>query len=328
MNIITGIGSMEKKTGNNLGLIFFYTFLSAVCFIGCGKDKEQVDTQTTPKAIVTLTTIKKESVNDTIFLSASSQYYRKTVIQASLSGYVTKVNVTTGGYVSKGDLAFEMISKEYKALNSSKETLDTTRVRSLLGRNEIYAPASGQVMDLNAQEGMYMQEGAALCSIVNVSDLYFNLFVPVEYGAYFSRGKSCIIILPSGQRVSGTIANLLSKAESNSQSETYLLKPAESLIIPEGINVKVYALGKQRENTQMLLRGAVLANETLDKFWVMKLMNDSAAVKIPVRTGITSGGMIEIMEPQFSRDDKILLTGNYGLPDTALVTIQTEKDEQ
>jgi hypothetical protein len=78
----------------------------------------------------------------------------------------------------------------------------------------------------------------------------------------------------------------------------------------------------------LLPKGAVLANETLDKYWVMKLANDSTAVKIPVRTGITSGEMIEILEPQFSREDKILLSGNYGLPDTALVTIQTEKDEQ
>ncbi|MGA2667623.1 MAG: HlyD family efflux transporter periplasmic adaptor subunit [Ignavibacteria bacterium] len=320
---------MEKLKINRLIRSIFYLITSTIIILtGCSKEKEQVDTQITPKAIVTLTSVRKESVNDTIFLTAISQYYRKTIIQASLSGYVTKVNVTTGGYITKGDLAFEMISKEYQALNSSKEKLDTMKIRNLLGKTELYAPVSGQVMDLNAQEGMYMQEGAALCSIVNVSDLYFNLFVPVEYGAYFSKGKSCMIILPSGQRISGTISNLLSKAESNSQSETYLLKPGENLIIPEGINVKVYALGQQRNNTQLLPKGAVLANETLDKYWVMKLSNDSTAVKIPVRTGITSGDMIEILGPQFSRDDKILLSGNYGLPDTALVTIQTEKDEQ
>lgn len=320
---------MEKLKINRFSRTILYLILSTIITLtGCSKEKEQVDTQITPKAIVTLTSVRKESVNDTIFLTAISQYYRKTIIQASLSGYVTKVNVTTGGYITKGDLAFEMISKEYQALNSSKEKLDTMKIRNLLGKTELYAPVSGQVMDLNAQEGMYMQEGAALCSIVNISDLYFNLFVPVEYGAYFSKGKSCMIILPSGQRISGTISNLLSKAESNSQSETYLLKPGENLIIPEGINVKVYALGQQRNNTQLLPKGAVLANETLDKYWVMKLSNDSTAVKIPVRTGITSGDMIEILGPQFSRDDKILLSGNYGLPDTALVTIQTEKDEQ
>jgi hypothetical protein len=30
---------------------------------------------------------------------------------------------------------------------------------------------------------------------------------------------------------------------------------------------------------------------------------------------------VEIAEPLFNRDDKFLIKGNYGLPDTALVTV-------
>lgn len=323
MNTITG-------TGRRTSVILIASFsLFALAFIsGCGKNKEKTESQLTPKAFVTLTSVKRESITDTIFLTAVSQYYKKAAVLAPISGYVTQVNVTTGSSVTKGTLAFEMVSREYVALDSVYASLDTTRVRNLLGRNRIFAPASGQVMELNAQEGMYMQEGSALCSIVNVSDLYFNLFVPVEYSTNFSGGKRCVIILPNGQRVNGTVSNLLSKADQNSQSETFMLKPADRLLIPEGINVKVFSPGQQRVNTQLLPEGAVLANETLDKFWVMKLVNDSTAVKINVRTGITTGGMIEIMEPQFSDKDKILLTGNYGLPDTASVYIQTEKDGQ
>jgi multidrug efflux pump subunit AcrA (membrane-fusion protein) len=328
MNTITGIGRMKKIIIQQSHLIVLAAILLSIFLLnGCSKE-ENTETQETPKAIVTVTSVKKGDVSDTIFLTATSQYYRKTVIQAPLSGYVTKVDVTTGGYITKGDLAFEMISKEYKALTTPNGTNDTLQLRSLLGRTKMYAPASGQIMDLNAQEGMYMQEGSALCSIVNVNDLYFNLFVPAEYGLYISRGKSCLIELPNGQNVSGRVSSLLSKAESNSQSETYLLKPDENLAIPEGINVKVYTIGQRRQNTQLIDKSAVLANETLDKYWVMKLVNDSTAVKVPVKIGAAAGDMIEILQPEFSSSDKILLTGNYGLPDTASVTISTEKDEQ
>ena len=53
----------------------------------------------------------------------------------------------------------------------------------------------------------------------------------------------------------------------------------------------------------------------------MKLINDSTAVKVPIKKGIESQGKIEITEPVFTANDKIIQTGNYGLEDTARVTI-------
>jgi hypothetical protein len=40
-----------------------------------------------------------------------------------------------------------------------------------------------------------------------------------------------------------------------------------------------------------------------------------------VTKGIETNDRIEILKPQFSVNDKILLTGNYGLPDTAKVKV-------
>jgi uncharacterized NAD(P)/FAD-binding protein YdhS len=63
-----------------------------------------------------------------------------------------------------------------------------------------------------------------------------------------------------------------------------------------------------------------LSNETLSEFWVMKMIDDTTAVKVPVKKGIETGDRVEILSPDFSPEDKILLSGNYGLADTALVT--------
>jgi hypothetical protein len=76
-----------------------------------------------------------------------------------------------------------------------------------------------------------------------------------------------------------------------------------------------------RTNAQVLPRAALLGNETQTEFWVMKVMNDSIAVKVPVKKGIENINEIEITDPQFLPDDKILLTGNYGLRDTAAIII-------
>ncbi|HAL81083.1 MAG TPA: RND transporter, partial [Mucilaginibacter sp.] len=70
-----------------------------------------------------------------------------------------------------------------------------------------------------------------------------------------------------------------------------------------------------------LPKSAILANETQTAFWVMKLLNDTTAIKVPVKEGIQSGDRVEILSPKFSSQDKIVVTGNYGLTDTAKVKI-------
>ena len=53
----------------------------------------------------------------------------------------------------------------------------------------------------------------------------------------------------------------------------------------------------------------------------MKLLNDSVAVKTDIKKGIESGNNIQILEPLLNDSDKIILTGNYGLSDTAKISI-------
>jgi biotin carboxyl carrier protein len=307
-----------------IGVIILYMILIS----GCSKKEKEVESSLIPKANVHVTSIMQEGINDTIFLSAITIYNKKTPVLAPITGYVTMVNVSTGINVARGNEIFKMVTKENRSLNSAKEMIDTSSYRYLLGKITINSPVYGQVTDLAVQEGSYIQEGSPLCTIVNISDLILNLFVPVEYSGYFSRGTSCTIVLPNEQMISGRITGLLSKAEANSQSETYMLKPNASIMIPEGINVKVFTVVQKREDAQLLPKDAVLANETLDKFWVMKLLNDSTAVKVPVRLGLVSKEYSEIIEPKFSSDDQIIVSGNYGLPDTAYISVQPDIDEK
>jgi hypothetical protein len=60
----------------------------------------------------------------------------------------------------------------------------------------------------------------------------------------------------------------------------------------------------------------------MQKFWVMKLINDSTAVKVLVKTGLKNKDVVIISEPLFSSTDRILSSGNYGLADTAFVNVE------
>jgi hypothetical protein len=53
----------------------------------------------------------------------------------------------------------------------------------------------------------------------------------------------------------------------------------------------------------------------------MKVIDSATAVKVPVTKGIETNDRVEIASPEFSANDRFLLTGNYGLADTAKIKI-------
>ena len=60
----------------------------------------------------------------------------------------------------------------------------------------------------------------------------------------------------------------------------------------------------------------------------MKMIDSITAVKVAVIKGMETKDRVEIVSPKFSPDDKILLTGNYGLPDTAKVKITKQQKNE
>ena len=93
--------------------------------------------------------------------------------------------------------------------------------------------------------------------------------------------------------------------------------------IPENLVARARIVKSNILNTTTLPKAAILSNETQTEFWVMMLINPTTAVKIPVKEGIQAGDRIQILSPKFSINDKIILTGNYGLSDTAKVKVIT-----
>ena len=106
-----------------------------------------------------------------------------------------------------------------------------------------------------------------------------------------------------------------------SQTLTLVVKPADAQNIPENLIAQVNILKYSKSNVFTLPKESILTDETQTIFWVMKLINDTTAVKVLIKRGIESKGLVEILEPTFSVSDRIIYSGNYGLEDTAKITI-------
>ena len=252
-------------------------------------------------------------------MNATSAFLQKSYVKSNLNGYVKKVNIKLGDFVNNGQTLFVLKTKEAEAIGNSVNHLNPDFKFS--GINTIPANTHGFIAELNHQEGDYVQDGEQLAVISDSKSFVFVMNVPYEDRPYVSIGKQVEVTLPDGERLQGTIQSTMPMMDSLSQTQSVALRVNLPHTIPQNLVAKVKIVKVAKAAASSLPKKAVLSNETLSEFWVMKMINDTTAIKIPVKTGIETGEKIEIVSPDFSPQDKILLSGNYGLPDTALVIV-------
>jgi biotin carboxyl carrier protein len=289
--------------------------------LACHSSQEKTtERELRPKSPVEISRIENGSIDDELILSATSVYLRRNSVTSSIPGFITRVNIRLGDHVKKGQILYQLESKERKALGQDITKVDPSL--SGFGIIQIKAPASGIVTTFDKQQtGEYVLEGAPLCTISESRDLAFQVNVPFEYSAVVKPGKKCVITLPDSSRYQAIITTPLTSMNLTAQTQTLLAKPVESLFLPENLMAKVGVIKGISSNGQIVSRNCVLSDEMMKEFWVMQLINDSTAVKVPVRLGSHNSKKAEILSPKFPADARLVTNGNYGLPDTALVNI-------
>jgi multidrug efflux pump subunit AcrA (membrane-fusion protein) len=310
-------------------LRFTYTLLKHTLFVAgvslllfsCKGKAPADDESDNVKAItpVTVTTINDTSMVSYINLNATSVFLQKNFVKANANGYIQSANIQPGHYVERGQLLFTIKTKEAQSIGNSINILDTTLKFS--GVNKIKASLHGYVTQLNHQVGDYVQDGEQLAVISDRSSFIFLMQLPYELRQTVRQDQNVQLTLPDGYKLNGKVASFMPSVDTLSQTQGIAIKVNTDRQIPENLVAKARIVKTEKNNAISLPKSAILSNETQTEFWVMKLINASTAVKVSVTKGIESGERVEIVSPKFSAQDKIVVTGNYGLADTAKVKI-------
>lgn len=286
---------------------------------GCNFSTENKDVSDPEvKTPVTITTVRLSSISENISLSATSAYLKKNQVKANITGYIEKCMIHVGEFVQAGKPMFYIRTKEAEALSKFQASDTTFHVTGLIG---IKAPESGIVTEVNKFANDYVTDGDALTTIVQQNSFVFLLNVPFELKKYTRVGSSCIVVLPDSTKLNGTILSQLSTMDAVSQTQLFEVRVSSSQNLPENLVANVLLVKNTKHNTQVVDKSCVLSDEVMENFWVMKLINDSTAIKVPVKKGISTESEIEILSPAFDPADRIIYSGQYGLPDTAFVLI-------
>ena len=308
---------MKKFTPAYLCLFICFALLSAC---GHGDTAVNDDEKTVSSEVpVTVTGVSDSSMVDYTMLNAQSSFQQKNFVKSTTNGYVQKVNTQLGQYVDKGMVLFTVKTKEAQSIGNSINVLDTTFRFS--GVNKIKASEHGYVTALSHQVGDYVQDGEQLAVISDRSSFAFIMQLPYEMRSNVKQGQDVLLTLPDGEKINGTVSSFMPAVDTASQTQGVVIKIPDNSKVPENLIAKARIIRTSKQNTASLPKAAVLSNETQTEFWVMKLINTGTAVKVPVTKGIEIGDRVEILTPKFAKEDKIVVTGNYGLADTAKVKI-------
>jgi HlyD family secretion protein len=299
-----------------------FVFLCCSMLVVCScntkaiKQEEQTPEAQTP---VMVTTISREPMVSYTDLNAVSTFLQKWTVKANATGYLQAANVQLNKYVNRGQVLYTVKTKEAQSIGNSINILDSSFKFS--GVNSIRANGSGFISQVNHQAGDYVQDGEQLAVITDTKSFVFLLELPYELRPYVINKKSLEMILPDGEQLTGTITGNMPTMDASSQTQSILLKVNTTHAIPENLIAKVRLVKAAKENTFSLPKEALLTDETQTEFWVMKMTDSATAVKTIIKKGIETTDKVEILAPFFSDTDRILVTGNYGLGDTAKVKI-------
>ena len=293
--------------------LLFSIFILSLTFCSCTK-KETKEAEQTPVVTVKTLPVKFGAIDNKLSFNGKTIYLKKNLVVSPLSGYILKMFVKFGDTVKKGKLLFEIQTKENKALESSND--------GNIGIIRILSPSYGVISTLNiTATGAYALEGAALCTIAESNDVMVQLNLPFEFNSLVKKGTQVTLILDENTKFKGTVYHILPTVDEANQTQQILIKPHTNKQLPENLNLAVEILKSRHSNSCLIPRNAVMTNETQTQFWVMKIVDNKLAVKVPVSKGIENDEVIEVLSSGLRNADQVITEGAYGLNDSSKVKV-------
>ncbi len=303
---------------NIMNKSFLFILLFPLLFIAC-KENAVSEKPIDASIPVTVTTIDTAGIENFMELNATATYLVKNTIKANATGYLSSVNVAINDFVNNGSTLFSIKTRESKVLGNTINKIDPSL--NFGGAIRVRSNTSGIVTMVNVQQGDYVQDGDPLVVINDANSFALVLSLPYELKKYVSVGQQLHVSLPDGTTKMATVQKFSPTVDATSQTQNVVLKINGKQDIPENLIVKVRINKSSNSNTISLPKAAVLSDETETDFWIMKMINATTAIKVPIEKGIQTEDRIEVISPVLTANDKILLSGNYGVADTIKVKV-------
>ncbi|MBK2124232.1 efflux RND transporter periplasmic adaptor subunit [Fangia hongkongensis] len=333
---------MKKRLQAVISIIIILIFI-AIVLLMWHQASEQKSIRITKPHVATMT-VKTQSHDNTINALGHIESVNGITIKSNVAGPITKINVTSGEYVTKGQTLIEInpdalkanlayyqaqtqldklnltrYQSLYKQAATSKAELDTAQatyqkdlaeeklIQSELNDAIIHAPFSGNVGIISAKVGQYVSAGDDLLSLQTFDPVYVDFSIPSKYQAALQLKQKVELAIDAypDKIFTGYVSAINNQI--NPDSNSILVRANFSNKDKEllpGDLANINLVTKEQKNLVIVPSQAVVYDGT--KTYVYKIVDDKAYEQ-PVTLGNQVG------------DNEVILTNGIHLKDIIVI---------
>ena len=270
-------------------------------------------------------------------------------ISSRAMGRIEKLYLkTVGDYVNKNQAIYQLYSEDiaiakqdyYTAfkqlsmpgdfgknalnmLNAAKQKLlffglSNAQIESIKSANEVspyttfYSTSSGYISEIIGTEGSYVMEGSAIIKLADLSNLWLETQVNVNYSKSLTIGQNAKVSFADypDKTINARISFI--NPELNPDTRMLLIRMEISnpnLLLKPGMQA-IAKLSQPNLKGLFIPTDAVIREENASYIWVEK--SSGIFENLMVETGVESNGMIEI-KSELDTSKKVVITGAYGI---------------
>jgi len=298
-----------------------YYILVLIALLSVSSCKKKANTAPTKKAAIEVSAVQvmQNDIKEYLTFNGVTAYQNKENIRANVTGYISGMRHKIGGKIRAGQVFAYVRTKEQDALRDAVK-IDSSLAK-FISPITIKSNATGVISILNVNRNDYVAEGDVIAVVVQPKSLVVQVNVPFEYKESVQIGANCELLLPDGKTMTATITEVLPTIDIQSQAQTFLVDLPEA-DLPENLNIQVKLLQKESINAMSLPKTALQTNELLTKYWVMKVVDDSLAIKTMVQPLLKNDSLVQIQSDRIQLNDWVITKGAYQMQDSTVVKIQ------
>ncbi len=253
-------------------------------------------------------------------------------IAAPMTGVVTKVKVTAGQRVHRGQLLALLNSKSmteqyaaqeaarlkrlYAQHNASLKALENAEAQLALLR--VTTPITGTVVRVNVKPGTGVTATTVLAEVMDLDRLVVRTDIPEPQAGELRPGQQVQI---RGTRLVSARLSFVSPTVDPSDGAVMAwasLPPASGLKVGQYVNLRIVTA----THTHSLVAPSDSVISDLFGHSTLSIIKGNEAIRVPVEAGLRESKWVEVTGPGLTAGMPVVTVGAYGLP--ARVAIRVE----
>ncbi|HEY6929101.1 MAG TPA: efflux RND transporter periplasmic adaptor subunit [Thermoanaerobaculia bacterium] len=313
--------------------------------VSCGspkekrKDAEQPEPGPAAAAVPVRTAeVTRANLVETVDAPGKTVALVQQKVRAPFAGTLVELSVVDGDIVHRGQVVGTIVSRESEAAlsgaremareaHTSAEKEDADRALKLAEKNLVRAPVSasttGRVLSHAASQGDRVSEDQEILSVEDSSSIVFVADVPQASVSRIRPGQPVEIEIGGRpQPLHGVVHVLLPSANPADFTAAVRIDISDGR---EPLALGMFGTAKTtvgRRERVLVVPDAALIRDDVSGVTRVAVERGGHARWIAVKTGIQSGGQTEIVSGDLKEGDRVIVSGQVGLPEGAPVTSQ------